>query len=72
MRDLVDSIWFHGWTELFIVRPQSDWPSGDTDLKVDIDDPEVKSSCAVLGVEEQTVADTLATRMSNWVKMNFR
>ena len=36
---------------------------------MDIDDPEVKSRCAVLGVEEKTVADTLATRILNWVKM---
>lgn len=34
-----------------------------------MDDPEVKSSCAVLGVEDQSVADKLAARLSNWVKL---
>ena len=34
-----------------------------------MDDPEVKSSCAVLGAEDQSVADKLAARISNWVKL---
>eukprot|EP00794_Sanderia_malayensis_P004228 gene4228-4790_t len=36
---------------------------------MDFDDPEVKSSCAIFGVEEQTLANTLATRISSWVNM---
>lgn len=67
MRDLADSIWLHGPS--FLWQPQSEWPTGGTEFKVDMDDPEVKSSCAVLRVEDQTVADTLAARISNWVKL---
>ena len=47
VRDLVASIWFHGPS--FLWQLPAVWPNGSTDLKVSMDDPIVKSSCAVWG-----------------------
>eukprot|EP00794_Sanderia_malayensis_P013144 gene13144-14495_t len=54
---------------IYVRSSESEWRNDATDLKMDFDDPEVKSSCAVLGIEEQTLANTLATQISNWVKI---
>ena len=53
-RNLTESIWFHGPSSSW--QPESDWPHDGTDLKMDMYDPQVKRSFAVLGVEEPVVA----------------
>ena len=67
MSDLVKSIWCNGPS--FLWQPESNWPCDTNNLKIDMDDPEVKHSCAVIELEEPTIMDTLESRISNWVKI---
>ncbi|KAJ8017933.1 hypothetical protein HOLleu_44355 [Holothuria leucospilota] len=59
-----DSIWL--WGPKFLWETESEWPRQIVSFNMEMNDPEVKVSCAALGMDEPTITDVLVARISSW------
>ncbi|XP_006811478.1 uncharacterized protein LOC102806687 [Saccoglossus kowalevskii] len=65
--ELNNSDWFCG--PGFLWEKEAEWPEQVISMRIEENDPEVKTSCATIEFEDTSIIDSLLTRISGWWKL---